>query len=214
MRIRRRDAGIAAAAVIAVALGALIPVWTAATPSRDVPDEYRVPADLFYRLVEECQGVVPVSDDQAVLPNWVDNDADIDARAWLELYEVDPETGNLVPVEPTAEQAAMLAAANLCLGSYELEDWKEPPRFDAFHRNMYYDYVADALVPCLTARGIDARVPSRGAFETLEPGTWYQAQLIGLDFPEALRAWRACPPYPAYLEDAGHSPDPVEVLWP
>jgi hypothetical protein len=213
VRMRRRHALIGAAAV-AVTLGALIPVWTRAPSAPRDPDEYRVPADLFYRLIEECQGVVPLGPDQTVLPNWVDTDADIDARAWLELYQVDQGTGALGPVEPTAEQAALLGAANLCLGSYQLEDWKEPPQFDAFHRNMYYDYIAGALVPCLAARGIDARVPSRTAFETLEPVTWYQAQLIGLDFAHALSTWRDCPPYPTYLEDAGHHPDPVEVLWP
>ena len=215
MRIRMRHAGIGASAVLVVAAGVLIPVWTSTPTVRADSDEYRVPSDLFYALVEECQGVVPLADDQTVLPNWVDSDDDTADRVWLELYQVDSANGgNLSPIEPSAEQAAPLAAANLCLGSYELEEWKEPPQFDAFHRSMYYDYLAGALVPCLVARGIDARVPSRRAFETLDVGTWYQARLVGLDFPDALSAWRDCPPYPDYLQDAGHPADPVQVLWP
>jgi hypothetical protein len=213
-RIRTRDGWIGGGAIIAVVICALIPIWMS-TPSRaDAEDTHRVPTDLFYALVEECQGVVPLAADQAVLPNWFDGDADLDSRVWLELYQVDPQNGGLVSAEPTAEQAALLAAANSCLAAYEMENWHEPPQFDAFHRNMYYDYLADALVPCLSARGIDARVPSRRAFETFDAGVWYQAQLVGLDFPVALNTWRDCPPFPAYLEDAGHPPDPVEVLWP
>jgi hypothetical protein len=205
-----RNVGIGAGAVLVVALGALIPLWTGATPPPDAPEDYRVPGELFYALVEECQGVVPLDDDQTVLPNWIESD-EVDDRVWLELYQVD-QSGTLVPAEPTAEQAVSLAAANLCLGSYELEAWKEPPQFDAFHRSMYYDYLADALVPCLVARGIDARVPSRRAFETLDMNIWFQARLVGLDFKDALSTWRNCPPYPEYLRDAGRPQNPIEVL--
>jgi hypothetical protein len=215
MRLRPRDAWIASGAVLLVALGAVVPLANA-PQTQEVEATNLVPPELFYQLVDECQGVVPLSDDQAVLPNWAESDAgaDVEQRVWLELYRVDPDDGGLFPAEPTAEQAALLGAANLCLGSYEMESWREPPTFDAFHRNMYYDYIAEALVPCLAARGIDARIPSRAAFATLDPNVWYQSQLVDLDFPVALSAWRSCPPYPAYLDDAGHPVDPVEVLHP
>jgi hypothetical protein len=212
VRMRMRDASIGAGAVLAVVVCALVPVWMSTPTEADAEDPYRVPTDLFHALVEECQGVVPLAVDQIVLPNWFDADGDIDSRVWLELYGVDPENGGLASAEPTAEQAALLAAANSCLAAYEMEGWQEPPQFDEFHRNMYYDYVAEALVPCLAARGIDARVPSRKAFATLDEGIWYQARLVGLDFPEALETWRACPPFPEYLKEAGNRPDPVEVL--
>ena len=214
MRVRMWNVAIGLGAVLVVVLCGLVPVWSSPPTIADAEDTYRVPSDLFYALVEECQGVVPLAADQAVLPNWIDAADDADDRVWLELYQVDSENGMLSPAEPTAEQAAPLAAANLCLGSYEMEDWREPPRFDAFHRNMYYDYLAGALVPCLVARGIDARVPSREAFETLDPSVWYQARIVELDFPDALKTWRDCPPFPEYLADAGHHPDPVEVLHP
>ena len=209
-----RDAWVGAGAVLAVAVAALVPIWMSTPTRAETEDSHRVPTGLFYALVEECQGVVPLGDDQVVLPNWFDGDADLDSRVWLELYAIDPEDGGLASAEPTAQQAALLAAANSCLATYEMEAWHEPPQFDAFHRNMYYDYLAQALVPCLAARGIDARVPSRKAFETLDVDVWYQSQLVEVDFPVALTTWRDCPPFPAYLEDAGNPPDPVQVLWP
>ncbi len=212
--MRMRNVGFGLGAGLVVVLGALVPVWTGTSTGRDDGDSNRVPTGLFYALVEECQGVVPLAVDQTILPTWIDADGEGDAegRVWLELYEVDPEDGMLSPADPTGEQAAPLAAANSCLGAYVMEEWREPPQFDAFHRNMYYDYVAGALVPCLVARGIDARVPSREAFKTLDPSVWYQARIVDLDFPEALKTWRDCPLFPEYLEDAGRLPNPLEVL--
>jgi hypothetical protein len=213
MRPRPRAAWIAAGAGLVLLAGAVVVPIATAPKTQEVEDTYLVPADLFYTLVEECQGVVPVAADETVLPNWTEADDGTEQRVWLELYRVDREDGTLAQAEPTEEQAELLGAANLCLGSYQLEPWREPPTFDAFHRNMYYDYVADALVPCLAARGIDARIPSRTAFATLDVNVWYQSQLVGLDFPVALSTWRSCPPYPAYLVDAGLT-DPVAVLRP
>ena len=208
------DVGFGLGAVLVVVLCALAPVWTSTSTGRTtaIPTECRPTCSTA--LVEECQGVVPLAADQTVLPNWIDADGEGDGegRVWLELYQVDPEDGMLSPADPTAEQAAPLAAANSCLGAYEMEEWREPPQFDAFHRNMYYDYVAGALVPCLVARGIDARVPVAGSLQAARPGRLVPGSARGARLPRGAETWRDCPPVPEYLEDAGHLPDPVEVL--
>lgn len=218
MRMRRTlMASLTVAGVAAVvALAALVPVWATASAGSAVEevDGYVIPGELTEPLVEKCQGFIPVAVDQTVFPSWYGAEGDERLHLRMEVWQIDAPSGSMNPAEPTAEQAARLGEANACLASYSIDDWAQPPQFDAFHRNMYYEYVAGALVPCLVARGIDAEIPPRQAFKNFDASTWYyQNHIAGLDFDEALRTWRACPPVPEYLLVASRPRDPDVTIF-
>lgn len=203
MRIWHRVTFAGVAATV-VTLSALVPVWATTPPSVSDDDTKLVPVDLFGLLIEKCQQPIPVVGDQTVFPNWVDSGNGEPVRVRMELWLLDEQGNVLSPPEPTDEQAMLIAAANECLEPYAIQEFLVPPQFDGFHRNMYYDYVARALVPCLDARGVDPQVPPLETFGSFDVNAWYvRTHLRGLDFDEALGVWQSCPPIPAYLDGAG-----------
>lgn len=204
MRMRRALIGGAVAAIVATSVAAPIWAMTPATQPVVAAAGGAIPGELYGLLWEKCARDIPTEADQALLPEAVASD-ETRGEIRMILYRIE-ETGDIVQIEPSSEQEASIAEVNECLAPYELAPWSEPPQFDAFHRNMYYDYFASVLVPCLTSRDIHAIVPSRRAFEEFDVTNWYQRRIEVLGFEDAFEIWRSCPPVPDYLNDAARRP--------
>jgi hypothetical protein len=201
----------AVVALLVLVGAAIVPIGLGGASSQaSADDDSRlVPVELVDKLLQKCQGDITLPENEVVYPDWVDADGSSPDRLWLVLYRFDPVSGEIRTAEPTAEQGEAIAAANECLAAYGLREWSDPPVFDAYHQDLYYRYLSGVLVPCLNARDLDAVVPVRAALQQFDPGVWFRNRVDDLDFDTAFDAWRACPPVPEYLVDAGRATDPI-----
>ena len=93
-----------------------------------------------------------------------------------------------------------------CLARYPIEGFTPSPRFDPFHRALYYDYFAGTLVPCLRDHGLDITPPSRMTLRGIDVSAWYLLAILRQsDFDRAIGIWDECPLVPSYLKAAAYA---------
>jgi hypothetical protein len=202
----------ASTAVAVVALAAVLPLWLATPPTQATspsPERQYVPWEFYSALVDECDGDRTDTSDVMLANSIPGPDGD---RLRFDMYRLDPQAGTVNLVDPVGTELILLEAANKCLAPYTLVAWPAPPPLDEFHRNIYYDYVAGVLAPCLVEQGLEAPVPARGAFVMLDVNSWYFQRVEQLPFSQGMETWRNCPPVPEYLKPTTRPAELTDLL--